>query len=166
MRVPSENSSNVFSREGAREKIRSNRLPLIVGSGFLEADCEPIAPPSSLRGLTRQPMQRRRKRKIRMDARVEPRMTSQTWDGCRKRSARHGKQVEHRVAGEPLDMARSGDRPALRVGFVIALDLLEIVEVIDHQPVRLAQAFRRSVGEPVDLLEPGAVAEVEAGDRV
>ena len=42
---------------------------------------------------------------------------------------------------------------------------LQLVAVVAHQPVRLAQALGRGVALPVDALQPGAVAEMEAGHR-
>src|SRR6266568_5720870 len=82
------------------------------------------------------------------------------------RSARGGEEVQGRVAGELADRARRHDGAALRIGLVVVLDLFEIVEVIDHQAVRLPQALGRAAGEPIDLLKARAVAEVEPGDRI
>ena len=58
------------------------------------------------------------------------------------------------------------DRALVGEGLVVGLDEAQIVEVVDHQPVRLAQALGRGVAQPVEPLQPGAVAEMEAGDRV
>jgi len=49
---------------------------------------------------------------------------------------------------------------------VVALDLFQVVAVVDHQRVRLAQALERGVGQPVDPIEAGAVAEMEARHRI
>ena len=69
-----------------------------------------------------------------------------------------GRCRAHRVGG--------GDPALLGQRLVVLLDLAEVVEVVDHQPVRLAQALRRDVAEEVQPLEPRAVAEVEARHRV
>src|SRR4051812_5040027 len=60
------------------------------------------------------------------------------------------------------DAARRHDRTVLSVGLVIALDLREIVAIVDHQAVRLAQPLLRSVGKPVEPLESRTVAEMKA----
>ena len=75
------------------------------------------------------------------------------------RTRRRGRQGRaHRVGG--------GDPALLGQRLVVLLDLAEVVEVVDHQPVRLAQPVRRDVAEEVQPLEPRAVAEVEARHRV
>ena len=51
-------------------------------------------------------------------------------------------------------------------GFVVLLDVVEVVEIVHHQPVRLPEAVLGHVGEPVDPLEPRAVAEMETRDRI
>src|SRR5918911_1323689 len=51
-------------------------------------------------------------------------------------------------------------------GLMIGLDGAEVIEVVDHQPGTLAQAFGRGVTEPIQPLEASPVAEVKAGDRV
>src|ERR1700733_605476 len=71
---------------------------------------------------------------------------------------RHGEQL--------LDRSRSRDLAAVDEGLVIALDLVEIVEVIAHDPEGLREPLRRQVPLPVDALKPGAVAEMKAGDLV
>src|SRR5207302_3117809 len=58
--------------------------------------------------------------------------------GFQLRSAGGGKQLQHRIARELADRARSHHRSALGIGLVVALDLFEIVEVVHHQAVRLA----------------------------
>src|SRR5262249_59656089 len=54
----------------------------------------------------------------------------------------------------------------LRIGFVITLDIIEIVEIIDHQAVGLSERSLRRIGKPIEALEPRAIAEMESGDRV
>ena len=66
----------------------------------------------------------------------------------------------------PRHRTRSDDRVPLRIGLVILLDVLEIVEIVDHQAVRLRERALRRVGEKVEPFEPRAVAEMEARDRI
>ncbi len=68
---------------------------------------------------------------------------------------------------EPLDRA-GGDhaRRWFGEGLVVLLDVVEVVEVIDHQPVRLRRPFSETSPRPVDALEPRAVAEMEARHRI
>ena len=54
----------------------------------------------------------------------------------------------------------------LRVGLVIALDVLEIVEVVHHQAVRLPHCPFRNIGQEIEPFEASAVAEMKPGDRV
>ena len=61
---------------------------------------------------------------------------------------------------------RSHDGAALRIGLVVLLDVVEIVLVVHHQPVRLRDAALGGVGEPIDALEPRAIAEMEARHRI
>src|SRR3954471_11939683 len=65
-----------------------------------------------------------------------------------------------------LHGVRDGDGAVVGEGLVVGLDGARVVEVVDHQPGGLAQAFGRGVAGPVQALEAGAVAEVEARDRV
>ena len=65
-----------------------------------------------------------------------------------------------------MHLARGGDHPLVLVGLVVLLDVLELVAVVAHQAVRLAQALRRDVALPVDALEARAVAEMEARHRI
>src|SRR5262245_21301639 len=88
-------------------------------------------------------------------------MTRRIW-----RSPGDGNDVGTARASEPLHGIRRHYRAVLGVGLVVSLDALEIVEVVHHQAVRLAERLAGGVGEPVDLLEAGAVAEVEACHRV
>src|ERR1700736_58952 len=67
---------------------------------------------------------------------------------------------------QPSHGAGSDDGAMLRIGLVIALDIIEIVEVIHHQPVGLLQRPLGRVGEPIEPLKPRAIAEMETGDGV
>lgn len=52
------------------------------------------------------------------------------------------------------------------IGFVIGFNVVELVQIVHHQPRRLAQTLGRSVGQPVDPLDPRAVGKVKIGDPV
>ena len=54
----------------------------------------------------------------------------------------------------------------VHVGLVVLLDVLELVAVVAHESVGLAQALRRDIPLPVDALQAGAVAQVEAGHGI
>src|SRR4029077_17098485 len=62
--------------------------------------------------------------------------------------------------------ACSDEGAVLRIGLVIALDIIEIVEIIHHQPVGLFQRPLGWVGEPIKPLKARAVAEMETSDGV
>ena len=49
---------------------------------------------------------------------------------------------------------------------VVRLDLLQVVEVVDHHAERLPGALGRQVGERVQPFQPRAVVEMEAGHRI
>src|SRR5262249_23460335 len=49
---------------------------------------------------------------------------------------------------------------------VVLLDVVETIEVVDHDPRGLAYAFGGEIAEPVDPFQPRAVAEMEARHRV
>ena len=49
---------------------------------------------------------------------------------------------------------------------MVGLDLLGVIQVIDHDAIRLLDPARRHVAQPVHPLQPRAVAEVEARHRV
>ena len=72
----------------------------------------------------------------------------------------------HRRAHQPAHRACRDDRVLLRIGLVVLLDVIEIVEVVDHQAVGLLQRAARCVAEPVEPLEASAVAEMETRDRI
>ena len=56
--------------------------------------------------------------------------------------------------------------PSLREGLVVGLDRFRVVEVIDHDAVGLLDAARCEIAQPVHPFERGAIAEMEARDRV
>src|SRR6185437_17167315 len=60
-----------------------------------------------------------------------------------------------------VDGRRAHDGAVAREGLVIGLDRIGIVEIVDHEAEGFLDAARRDVAEPVDALEPGAVAEME-----
>src|SRR5262249_58286493 len=70
----------------------------------------------------------------------------------------HGNEPGHGAGGD--------HRAVLRIGLVIALDVIEIVEIIHHQTIGLFECPLRRIGEPIEPLEPRAIAEMESGDRV
>src|SRR3954468_5985707 len=74
-----------------------------------------------------------------------------------KRSPGGGDYLGCGGAGEALHGARRHDGAGFGVGLVVLLDVLEVVEIVDHQAVRLAERAGGCVGQPVDLLEAGAV---------
>src|SRR6266851_5124326 len=65
-----------------------------------------------------------------------------------------------------VDLRRAHDGAVAHEGLVVGLDRLGIIEVIHHDAAGLRDAAARDVAEPVDALEPGAVAEMEARHRV
>src|SRR4051812_9593895 len=67
-------------------------------------------------------------------------------------------QLLHPAGGPPLAV--------IGIGFVVLLDIVEAVEIVDHDPGGFAQSLWREIAEPADPLQPRAVAEVEAGDRI
>ena len=69
-------------------------------------------------------------------------------------------------AQELAHVRRSDDLALLGEGFVVLLDVVEVVAVVHHQAVRLPQALGRRVAEKVEPLQAGAVAEMEARHRV
>src|SRR5581483_990789 len=91
---------------------------------------------------------------------------------CGRAQARQG-QLQETAALAPaalrfeegVHLARGGYRALVLVGLVVPFDVLELVAIVAHEPVRLAQALGRDVALPVDAIEARAVAEVEAGHR-
>src|SRR3954469_4332823 len=64
------------------------------------------------------------------------------------------------------DRRRSRNGTFFGEGLVVLLDLLEGIEVVHHQPLRLLQALGRDIAEEVQALEASPVAEMEPGDRI
>src|SRR6185369_2225191 len=69
-------------------------------------------------------------------------------------------------AFEALDLGAHDDLAVVRERLVVALDGAEVVEVIDHEAGTLGEALLAGVGHPMQALEAGAIAEVEACDRI
>src|SRR5581483_9595989 len=72
--------------------------------------------------------------------------------------SRPSRQALHRRGGDDLAFAA--------IGLMVGLDVGEPVAVVDHDPGRLPQPPLRRVAEPVELLDAGAVRQVEMRDRV
>ena len=49
---------------------------------------------------------------------------------------------------------------------MILLDVVELVEIINHEAMRLLEGLLGEVGKKVDPLEARPVAEMEAGNRI
>ena len=81
------------------------------------------------------------------------------------RSARH-RVGDGTLPGQPLELARRDNPVVLRVGVVVVLDVVEIVDVVHRQTKRTAQPHRRRVTAPVQTLEPGAVGKMKPGDGI
>jgi hypothetical protein len=64
------------------------------------------------------------------------------------------------------DSFGSSDGAVVRKSFVISLDEPQVVEIIDHEPGGLAQAFARGIAEEVQSLQPGPIAEMETSHRI
>jgi len=67
---------------------------------------------------------------------------------------------------QSLDGAGDYDPSLAGVGLVVFLNVGKVVLVVHHQPCRLLEPARRDIGKPVDPLDPGAVTEMEAGNRI
>ena len=81
------------------------------------------------------------------------RWNGRSWAGARSREG---------VGPQDLaDARRSRHYALLGKGLVVRLDLVEGVEIVDHQSVRLLRAPSGTVAEEVQPLEPGAVPEME-----
>lgn len=52
----------------------------------------------------------------------------------------------------PTDRLRSDDLAAFDVGFVVAVDVVQVIEVVHHEAVRLLEAFFRDVAKEVQLV--------------
>ena len=49
---------------------------------------------------------------------------------------------------------------------MVLLDVIEVIEIIDHQPQRLLEAGLGEVAARIEALQPRAVPEVKARDRI
>src|ERR1700730_5858023 len=78
----------------------------------------------------------------------------------------HIQQPPSLVLQELLHRARGGDLALVGVGFVVLLDIVEAIEIVDHDAGGLAKSLPREVTKPVDPLQPCAVADVEARHRI
>jgi hypothetical protein len=65
----------------------------------------------------------------------------------------------------PVRQATPPDRSAHKC-LVVGLDLLGIIEVVDHDSVGLADPARRHIAQPVHALQPGTVTKVESRHRI
>src|SRR5262245_45911528 len=65
-----------------------------------------------------------------------------------------------------MHMAGGGHRALVYIGLVVLFDVLELIAIVAHESVRLAQALCRDIPLPIDALETGAVAEVETRDGI
>src|SRR5262249_17971541 len=62
-----------------------------------------------------------------------------------------------------MHLARGRHQPFVLVGLVVLFDLLQLVAIVAHESVRLAQSLGRDIPLPVDPLKPRAIAEMKAG---
>src|SRR5215472_5231929 len=81
-------------------------------------------------------------------------------------SPRNRHDLARRALHQLPDTAGRDHGALLRIGLVVLLDLVELVEIVDHEPVRLLEPFVGDIAEEIQPLEPCAVAEVEAGDLI
>src|SRR5438445_9074070 len=65
-----------------------------------------------------------------------------------------------------VDIGRTHDGPVAHEGLVVVLDAVVVVEIVDHDAEGFLDRTELGVAEPVDPLEPRAVAEVKTGYRV
>src|SRR6185295_5587498 len=78
------------------------------------------------------------------------------------RRALFRRRGEQALARHLLDRRGGGDRVLAEIALVIALDLAQPVHVVPHQAGGARHAGLGDVAHPVQALERGAVAEVEA----
>ena len=71
-----------------------------------------------------------------------------------------------RLPRQHLEAPRGDDVPVARIDLVVALDVVEAVDVVHHQARRAAHPHLRDVAEPVQPFHARAVAEVEARHRI
>src|SRR5512145_2811408 len=77
-----------------------------------------------------------------------------------------GRAGSARLPQQPLHAVRHRDPALARERLVVLFDVVQFVQIVDHQPARLLDPARARVGEPVDALQARAVAEVEPRNRV
>src|ERR1700722_4628092 len=65
-----------------------------------------------------------------------------------------------------VDIRRAGNGAVVPEGLVVCLDAVVVVEVVDHDAEGFLDPARRGVAEPVDTLEPRAIAEVKTRNGV
>ena len=70
------------------------------------------------------------------------------------------------VPGEAAHGRRRHDLASIGECLVVFLDVIKIVEIVDHQPVGLGERGGREIAVRIDPLELRAVAEVEARDGI
>ena len=49
---------------------------------------------------------------------------------------------------------------------MVLLDVIEVVEIVHHQSIRLCDGAIGCVGKPVDAFKPRTVAKMESRDRI
>src|ERR1700686_3887097 len=65
-----------------------------------------------------------------------------------------------------VDIGRTHDGPITHEGLVVVLDAAMVIEIVDHDAEGFLDRTACGVAEPIDPLEPRAVAEVKARYRV
>src|SRR3954451_22283378 len=79
----------------------------------------------------------------------------------------HGRAVSNgSFHQQRVDVARARDGAAAHEGLVVVLDAVVVVEIVDHDAEGFLDRTELGVAEPVDPLEPRAVAEVKTRYRV
>src|SRR6185295_18889534 len=68
-------------------------------------------------------------------------------------------RISQQRALEALHLGARDDLVLVHERFVVALDSVEVVQIVDHEAGRFAQALGADVAHPVEALEPRAVAE-------
>src|ERR1700689_4904526 len=66
------------------------------------------------------------------------------------------------VVQEGIDIRRSDNSAVAHEGLVVVLDAVMVVEIVDHDAEGFLDRTGGGVAEPVDPLQPGAVAQVKA----
>src|SRR4029077_6608215 len=80
--------------------------------------------------------------------------------------ARNGCRVSSRSLHQRVDLGRTHDGAAAHEGLVVVLDAVLVVEIVDHDAEGFLDRTGLGFAEPVDPLNPRAVAEVKARYRV